>query len=101
MGALSLALLLAAADPAEDLAKKMLPVYVQDAAEYSIAVASAPKKELELKKEPVFEWSNPIREGFQQGVVFVWLRDGRPAAIASVFSQPHDKPAGRKITHEF
>jgi hypothetical protein len=87
--------------PADALAKKMLPVYVRDASGYSIAVETAPKKELELKKEPIFEWSNPTRAGLQQGVVFLWLRDGRPAALASIFSQSHDKPAGRQIIHEF
>ena len=95
-------LLVPAADPVpDDLAKKMLPVYVKDASEYSIAVASDPKKVAELKKEPIFEWTNPTREGLQQGVVFVWLRDGRPAALASIFSQPHSKPAGRQLVHEF
>ena len=88
-------------DSVETLAKKMRPIYVQEASDYTIAVESAPKKALELKKEPVFEWSNPTREGLQQGVVFIWLRDGRPAAIGSIFSQPHDKPAGRQIMHEF
>jgi hypothetical protein len=92
-----------AEEPAETLAKKMLPVYVKEATDYSIAVETGPKmkKELELKKEPVFEWSNPTREGVQQGVVFLWLNDGRPAAIGSIFSQLHDKPAGRQIVHEF
>ena len=99
---LLLCLLLAPAadDPVETLSKKMLPVYAKDAAEYSVAVEAAPKKALELKKEPVFEWSNPTREGLQQGVVFLWLRDGRPAALGCVFSQPHDKPVGRQIIHE-
>jgi hypothetical protein len=94
-------LLLAAADPAENLAKKMLPIYVQDAAEYSMTVESAPKKELELKKEPVFEWSNPVRSRLQQGVVFLWLRDGRPAALASIWSNPGPKMPGRRVFHEF
>jgi hypothetical protein len=58
-----------------------------------------PKKELELKKEPVFEWANPARNG-QQGVVFLWLREGRPAALACTFSYPHAKLPGRVITHE-
>jgi hypothetical protein len=88
-------------DPVEALAKKMLPVYVKEASDYTIVAASAPTKPLELKKEPVFEWSNPTREGLQQGVVFIWLRDGRPAAIGSIFSQPQDKPAGRQVIHEF
>jgi hypothetical protein len=100
---LSLLLLPGAEDVNETLAKKMLPVYVKDASAYSIAVETAQKtkKELEFKKEPVLEWSNPARQGVQHGLIFLWLREGRPAAIASIFSQPHDKPAGRQIIHEF
>jgi hypothetical protein len=88
-------------DSAEALAKKMLPVYLKNAGDYTIALASAPNKALELKKEPVFEWSNPTREGLQQGLVFLWVRDGRPAAIGSIFSQSHAKPPGRQVVHEF
>jgi hypothetical protein len=100
---LSLLLVAGAEEPTETLAKKMRPVYVKEASDYSIAVETAAKmrKELELKKEPVFEWSNPTREGVQQGVVFLWLNDGRPAAIGSIFSQFHEKPQGRQIVHEF
>src|SRR5262249_31332976 len=47
VGILSLILVLAADDPADSLAKKMLPLYVKEAAEYSMAVESDPKKELE------------------------------------------------------
>jgi hypothetical protein len=100
---LSLLLVGSAEEPTETLAKKMLPVYVQEASDYTIAVETTAKmkKELELKKEPVFEWSNPTREGVQQGVVFLWLREGRPAAIGSIFSQQHEKPPGRQVVHEF
>src|SRR5262245_57067441 len=79
----------------------MLPIYVKEVSEYSMAVDSAPKKQLERTREPIFEWSNPVRQGLQQGVVFLWLRDGRPAALGCVFSQPHDKPPGRQLIHEF
>jgi hypothetical protein len=34
-------------------------------------------------------------------VVFVWLRDGRPAAFGSIFSQPEANPPGRRVIHEF
>src|SRR5438067_13544958 len=100
---LSLLLLAPAADePVDALAKTMLPIYVKEASEYTIAVESAPKKALEFKKEPVFEWSNPVRSGLQQGVIFLWLRDGRPAAVGSIFSQPDPKyPGGRRVFHEF
>jgi len=100
VGILCLSLLLAAPDPDDGLAKKMLPIYQKDAGAYSIVAESDPKKPLELKKEPVFEWANPTRAGHQQGVVFVWLRDGRPAALGCVFSYPHHKLEGRVVMHE-
>jgi hypothetical protein len=99
MSMLTLLLVLAAADSDDSLAKKMLPIYVKEVETYSLAVESAPKKPLELKKEPVFEWLNPARSA-QQGAVFLWLRDGRPAALACIFSHPHAKLPGRQIVHE-
>jgi hypothetical protein len=100
MVVLGLALLAVAADPDDGLAQKMLPIYVKEASEYSLAVESAPGQPLELRKEPVFEWSNPVRNGVQQGVLFLWLREGRPAALACIFSHPHERLPGRKIMHE-
>jgi hypothetical protein len=96
---LSLLLVLAADDPAATLSRQMLPLYVQEAQTYSLAVESAPDTPLELKKEPVFEWLNPARNT-QQGAVFLWLRDGRPAALACIFSSPHERLPGRRINHE-
>src|SRR5262245_54289269 len=100
MSLLSLLLLLPAADPEAIPARKMLPIYVKEAESYSLAVESAPTKTLELKKESVFEWLNPARDGGQHGHLFLWLRDGRPAALACIFSHPHDRLPGRKILHE-
>ncbi len=114
MGLLPLLLVLAADDPGDSLAKKMLPVYAREISEYSLAVESAPRKDLELTKDPIFEWTNPTREEWLvEGVVFVWLRgDGRPAALGGVFSHPpprsqqlplgpRGRKEGRKIVHEF
>src|SRR5581483_167940 len=100
MSFLNLVLVLAAADPDDGLAKKMLPIYIKEISEYSLAVESAPKKKLELKKEPVFEWTNPIEQGLHQGVIFLWLRDGRPAALGGTFSHPVPRWKGRKVLHE-
>src|SRR5262245_60144843 len=99
MGFLSLLLVLAADEPLETLAQKMLPINVQEAAEYTIAVESAPTKTLEFKKEPVFECLNPARSA-QQGSVFLWLRDGRPAALACIFSASRPQYGGRLVYHE-
>jgi hypothetical protein len=99
MSILSLVLLLAADEPGDSLAKKILPLYLREVKGYSLAVESAPNRKLELKEEPVFEWLNPARQA-QQGAVFLWLRDGRPAALACIFSHPDDKLPGRKVMHE-
>jgi hypothetical protein len=99
MSILSLILLLAADEPGDSLAKKLLPLYLREVKGYSLAVESAPNRKLELKEEPVFEWLNPARQD-QQGAVFLWLRDGRPAALACIFSHPDDKFPGRKVMHE-
>jgi hypothetical protein len=99
VGILSLILVLAADPPADSLAKQMLPIYVKEVEAYSLAVESAPRQPLELNKEPVFEWLNPARSD-QQGAVFLWLRGGRPAALACIFSHPHAKLPGRQVMHE-
>lgn len=96
-----LMLALAATDPDDGLAKAMLPIYRKEVAEYSLAVESAPKTALELKSEPVFEWTNPIRSTLQQGAVFLWLRNGRPAAVGCIFSQKDPGLPGRRVMHEF
>jgi hypothetical protein len=99
MSVLVLTLVLAASDPDDGLSKKMLPIYQKEAEAYSIAVESDPKKALSLKKEPVFEWLNPARNT-QQGAVFLWLRDGRPAALGCFFSAPRPQWNGRAVMHE-
>lgn len=48
----------------------------------------------------MLDWSNPVRDNLQHGAVFLWLRDGRPAAIVSIFSHPDDKFPGRRVMHE-
>jgi hypothetical protein len=92
---------LAAADPDDGLAKKMLPIYRKEIAEYSMAVETAPRKRLECTKEPVFEWSNPVRQGLQQGVIFLSVRDGRRAVLGCIFSEPEDRLKSRKVIREF
>jgi hypothetical protein len=101
MGIVSLFLVLAADGPAEGLTKRMFPIYVKEAAEYSMAVESAPKQELEFQKEPIMEWSNPSRPGQGNGVLFLWLREGRPAAVGCIFSQLGFRLRGRRVVHEF
>ena len=99
MSILTLLSLLTAAAPDDSLGKKMLPIYVKEVETYSLAVESAPDRTLELKKEPVFECLNPARSA-QHGAIFLWLRDGRPAALACIFSASRPQLGGRQVMHE-
>jgi hypothetical protein len=53
------------------------------AAEYEIRVAGDDKP-LELRREPVLRWSNPVA-GEVHGNVFLWTRDGRPLVVGALF----------------
>jgi hypothetical protein len=54
--------------------------------------------ELKLVEAPVLKWSQPVRGG-QDGAVFVWLQDGRPAAIGTFFIWP-TQDGRQAVTHE-
>ncbi|HEV3083284.1 MAG TPA: hypothetical protein VGY66_26095, partial [Gemmataceae bacterium] len=56
-----------------------------DAKDYSIRLDARPKEKLVLCDEPLFRWGNPARTG-EDGVIFVWLLNGRPEVIGSVFT---------------
>lgn len=43
-------------------------------------------KDYELRPEPVLRWNNPV-SGVSDGTIFVWMRDGRPALAAQIFTQ--------------
>jgi hypothetical protein len=56
----------------------------QAAGRYQIAISSDLPKNLVLGPEPVLHWTNPMR-GTVAGAVFVWVADGRPEAVASLY----------------
>jgi hypothetical protein len=78
--------------------KQLKEIYHHDAAEYTIYRDSAKKEKLELRDEPVYVWTNVLRE--QYGSVFVWTWHGRPEVICSIFSQPEANQT-RGFIHEF
>jgi hypothetical protein len=54
------------------------------AAEYEILVGDNDKP-LELQREPVLRWSNPVA-GEVHGNVFLWTRGGRPMVVGCLFN---------------
>jgi hypothetical protein len=66
------------------------------AAEYEIRVGDDGKP-LELKREPVLQWSNPVA-GEIHGNVFLWTQEGRPRVVASLHKWFSPKTV---MEHEF
>jgi hypothetical protein len=84
--------------PKVDAAVKNLDALKQTAARYRITVGTDPPRDLGIAPEPVLSWTNPLRSTFA-GASFVWLADGRPEAIASLYRYTED---GKTVEdHEF
>lgn len=86
-------------DVSRNKRERLLQFYVQEASGYAIYRDASRKDKVELRREPVYVWTNPLREGGQDGAVFVWTCRGRAEVIGSIFSSPTVKP--RHVYHEF
>lgn len=96
-----LSLLIAAEDPAPASAKsvdQLQALHLQEATKWQMWLDETGKSRAELNRKPVYIWSNPTRSGGQHGSVFIWMHQGRPVIVGSIFSHPE---AGRRlICHE-
>jgi hypothetical protein len=68
------------------------------AADYEIGSVDEPPRKFALRTAPVLRWSQPVRGG-DDGAVYVWLDQGRPAVIGSIFAWPRDDGL-RVVAHE-
>ena len=66
-------------------AASALSDFQRDVRDYAISMSGAKPLALELAERPLLHWGNPARNG-EDGAVFVWLKDGRPEVIGSVFT---------------
>ncbi|MDB5350347.1 MAG: hypothetical protein JWN86_1594 [Planctomycetota bacterium] len=78
---------------------RLLALHEGDAAEFAIYRDADRKEKLELRREPVYRWTNPTRSGGQEGDVFLWTYGGRPEAVGCIFSHP-EAVGQRVICHE-
>jgi hypothetical protein len=75
-----------------------LEKFEQIADDYHLAVdSSAEERELKREAKPLQRWTNPVRDS-NQGVTLLWTDNGRPQAIACLYSYGAD---GLSIDHEF
>lgn len=62
-----------------------IETFKKQAGEYVFEISSKPKARPALVKSPLLHWGNPARTG-EDGAVFVWTFEGRPAVIGSIFT---------------
>jgi hypothetical protein len=89
----------AAREAARNKRERLLRLYTSEAAEYAVCRDASRKDRLELRREPVYVWTNPLREDGQDGAVFVWTCRGRAEIIGCIFMSPTAHP--RHVYHEF
>jgi hypothetical protein len=83
----------------KDAGSALHALNLADAREYRIYRDVRKEEMLELRRQPVYAWTNPTRDGGQVGALFVWTRRDRPEAVGSIFSHP--MAGGRRVIHEF
>jgi hypothetical protein len=78
--------------------ERLREIYLDDAASYIIYRDADRKEKVELRREPVYTWTNPTQTEGQDGHVFVWTARGRAEVIGTVFSTP--QTGTRRVIHE-
>src|SRR6185312_17441223 len=66
-------------------------LYREQAKRWEMWVDIDRQQKAEMVPEPVFRWQNLDRPNGQSGAMYVWVFEGRPAAIGGVFSDPVGK----------
>jgi hypothetical protein len=87
-------------DPAKPLSleERLRQENLADARLWEMYLDSSRKAKAELVERPVYLWTNPTKN--QIGSVFVWVHDGRPIVVGTIFGHPNTG-GRRRMTHEF
>jgi hypothetical protein len=79
--------------------ERLYKLHLDDALEYTIYRDADRHEPLEIRKQPIYEWTNPVRAAQQDGLVFLWTSRGRAEAVGTIFSSTAGPMRG--FTHEF
>ncbi|MDB5350346.1 MAG: hypothetical protein JWN86_1593 [Planctomycetota bacterium] len=82
----------------EDDRTSWLPILKQHASDYEIVVQSESKTRPKPLSEPILRWTQPVRGG-DDGAVFLWVANGRPEVVGTVFTYRVPGSA-RTLQHE-
>ena len=85
---------------AKDARPKWAPVFQKHAAGYIIraGAGAGDQAEARMLPEPLLRWSQPVRGG-DDGALYLWVREGRPVAVMSLFTYK-ERNGVRNVIHE-
>ena len=86
----------ALADEPSKIESPWQKLFRRHAADYRFTLAD--KRKVEVTKDPIMFWSQPVRGG-DDGGVFLWTSQGQPVAIGTIFIWPMAN-GGQGVTHE-
>jgi hypothetical protein len=76
-------------------------INLEEARHWEMWLDASRTKKAELIEKPFSVWTNPtVTFGVQHGSVFLWMYEGRPMVVGSIFAHPVGK-GKRKLVHEF
>src|SRR5206468_2457592 len=73
------------AQPLPSLEEQFQALNLVDARKWEMFLDAAQHKKAQLLEQPVFVWTNPTKNKGQHGAVFVWIYEGRPMVVGSIF----------------
>lgn len=62
--------------------------FLEAARDYHVSSGKQGEVDFELRQKPVLVWSNPAKFD-QKGAVFVWMKEGRPSLLGTLFDSVH------------
>jgi hypothetical protein len=68
---LTLLVVFAAVEPEAARRERLMKLHLGDALEYAIYRDASQQEKLELRNDPDYVWTNPVRLSQQDGVVFI------------------------------
>lgn len=83
---------------ASTAADRLEALHLQEAQSWRMYLDDSRRSAAKLRAEPIYVWTNPTRSRGQHGAVYLWLHQGRPVVIGSIFSHPELDQ--RMICHE-
>ena len=78
---------------------QLLEFFCGEVADYTIYRDRDHREKLDFNRQPIYSWTDPTKNDFHQGALFVWTYQGCVEVVGGAFSRPVS--GGHGVCHEF